>query len=1157
MRELTPGTSPPDDESDAVTRIASIESAFESDISSLSGDSGARDSVAVMSFDNHGIHGRQAERQLLENAFERLQPGAPSEVVVIRGDGGTGKSFLVESLRAKVTDQEDYFALGKFDQVDKAVPYSAICEAFSDLCDLILQDRELEADAGEDGEFDLQLHQNSLLDKVGRDAASVLIRFVNNFAPLVGIDSLTESGQKSWDEAVPRFKTSCMQFLRAVASDERKVCFVLDDLQHADEASLEIIEALIADGNSKNILMICTYQDNDRVRAVFTEHTKGSLLRISTIELQNLDCTATNQLLSVMLDKDEAVTRRLSEVVMAKTHGNVSSVASTASVEYIFHCRVGGGKLVSHENTHNLCLQPYFVKNYLNLLRSEGYLQCVKGMWTWDIGAIASGTSISDNVVDMVESKIKKLHPHVQTVLQIASCLGFQFPRDVLDQYALENLACGDMAYMHQIQEYLTKCLMLATKAGLIEPIGNGKKFKFSHSRVRQRLAELIPTDVEERQIFHESIGNVIWSLSGNGKREWYVLAAAEQLKETGKVEDPDEKMHKQSISLKAAKIARARCAFGPAAEFFEAALALMDEKDWNEQYRTMLTIHCLAAEMNMAAGRFNACQKHADIVFQNAKTSFDKMPAYFVLTQSLGAQCRIDDSFKIGTKGLAVLGEKIPRKPKLGQVLYNLIHTRRLIKGWTDGDLLGMHHLKSREKLAAMRLLSSILTLALFADELTLVAIVSMRMIQISLRHGLSTMTPISLVCWGMFSNQKEAYRFGNLALKMARQMNESSALPMTIAFVHGFTMHREGKLRDALSDLDEGYKIGIGEAQVFPGAVCRTFSLSISLLTGAPLCETERGARSLCSTLREMNQNMNLGNALTLWQVTLNLLGDSQNDNPTVLTGRAMNDNESLVSTAELKKTPFVQFSIYAWTAFLAVYFGNWQRANEFLEKLKPAEKTFPDHFMFYVVKLFEGLASYENFRRSGKRHFLVSGRRKVKLLKALSSSGAKTCKPFYKFLYAEEKATKGNMTVASVAYDKAIEALQGAELLPFEALACERAGTFMFREKMTLLTKRYLARSLQLYKTWGARTKTSRLGRLLQDIPISTRIGMSVLPTVGGARTIPSDANFLAFESHRFGKVASRTETSLSPDFDDNFAEGTMGFQVTPLNNPVDSK
>jgi hypothetical protein len=42
--------------------------------------------------------------------------------------------------------------------------------------------------------------------------------------------------------------------------------------------------------------------------------------------------------------------------------------------------------------------------------------------------------------------------------------------------------------------------------------------------------------------MFHESIGNVIWSLSGDGKREWYVLAAAEQLKEAGKVEDADEK---------------------------------------------------------------------------------------------------------------------------------------------------------------------------------------------------------------------------------------------------------------------------------------------------------------------------------------------------------------------------------------------------------------------------------------------------------------------------------------------------------------------------------------------------------------------------------------------------------------------------------------
>ena len=327
MRELTPDACPLDDDSDAVTKIASIESAFESDISSLSGDSGARHDVVAMSFNNHGIHGRQTERQLLEDAFDRIQGGAPSELVVIRGDGGTGKSFLAESMRAKVTNQEGFFAAGKFDQFNRSVPYSAISEAFSDLCDLVIQDREFEADSCEEGEFDLEFHQNSFLDKVGRDAASVLVRFVNNFAPLVGIDSLTEVGEHSWDMAVPKFKMACMQFLHAIATDERKICFVLDNLHHADDPSLEIVKTLIADLTSTNLLIICTYQDNDRLRRVFTEHVEGSHLRISTIALQNLDCTATNQLLSAMLEKDEAVTRRLSEVVLAKTHGNVSYVA--------------------------------------------------------------------------------------------------------------------------------------------------------------------------------------------------------------------------------------------------------------------------------------------------------------------------------------------------------------------------------------------------------------------------------------------------------------------------------------------------------------------------------------------------------------------------------------------------------------------------------------------------------------------------------------------------------------------------------------------------------------------------------------------------------------------------------------------------------------
>jgi predicted ATPase len=129
--------------------------------------------------------------------------------------------------------------------------------------------------------------------------------------------------------------------------------------------------------------------------------------------------------------------------------------------------------------------QPYFVKKYLNLLRSEGYLRYIKNEWTWDIAAISTGTNISDNVAEIMERKIQMLHPNVQSMLEIASCLGFQFPRDILNRFAVENLVDGDMTYEVEVRDHLTKCLKVAIKEGLVEPTRSVNKYTFSHFRVQ------------------------------------------------------------------------------------------------------------------------------------------------------------------------------------------------------------------------------------------------------------------------------------------------------------------------------------------------------------------------------------------------------------------------------------------------------------------------------------------------------------------------------------------------------------------------------------------------------------------------------------------------------------------------------------------------
>jgi predicted ATPase len=751
------------------------------------------------------------------------------------------------------------------------------------------------------------------------------------------------------------------------------------------------------------------------------------------------------------------------------------------------------------------------------LLREEGYLHYINNSWNWDVREIISRTSISDNVVKIAETKLHTLAKPVQFLLKIASCLGFRFPKDVLEHFMIDNFSSGDVRYATQVREHLECCLKIAVKEGLIEPAKNESKFKFTHKRLLQAIRGLDVSGLEESSMFQMSLGSTIWQLSHDGKREWYVLSAAEQLNKcTVNRTDDDEKEFIQNINIKASKIARSRCAFGPAAEFLEAALLFMNKEAWEVKYDAILTIHCMAAEMNMAAGRFDQCKAHIMTVISNARSSFDKMPAYFICMQSLGAQSKISDAIDMGRKGLLSLGENTPLKPKAVNILYDLIRTRQLIKGFTDEGILGMQSMKSKEKLAAMRLLSGVLIYAILAEEPELVAFAAMRMTRISLNGGISRVTPLCLAAWTVFGNQKESQRFTSLSIQLANKMEDKAAVPLTYVLAHSSALHNASKIKDSLTSLDEGFKRGVNEAQIFPAALCRSLYLSISLFSGCRLQDTEREARTLCKILRERNERFTILYASSLWQVSLNLLGDPKNENPTTLSGTAMSDMDDF--SDESKASSSVFMSIYVWEAFLSLIFGDLNCDVVFLEKLRTSEKSFRSHFIFYFMKLYEGLAYFENFRKTKKRNFLLKGRKALKVMRGLTHEGGLTSIAFAELLEAEDTATRGNMTHTSQAYEKAIDAFQRADLIPFEAFACERVGALMSHERMILLAQTYLERSMLLYKNWGAKTKLIRL----QQIMPNTQHKKSFQETAVGAKTIPSDAN--AMWSRQMCKLGS---------------------------------
>ena len=89
------------------------------------------------------LYGRRNEVETLLAAFDRVVKGGVSELVLVSGYAGIGKTSVVNELQPRAL-----FASGKFDQYKRDVPYSTLAQAFQSLVRPLLAKSDVELGAG-------------------------------------------------------------------------------------------------------------------------------------------------------------------------------------------------------------------------------------------------------------------------------------------------------------------------------------------------------------------------------------------------------------------------------------------------------------------------------------------------------------------------------------------------------------------------------------------------------------------------------------------------------------------------------------------------------------------------------------------------------------------------------------------------------------------------------------------------------------------------------------------------------------------------------------------------------------------------------------------------------------------------------------------------
>ena len=715
----------------------------------------------TLCFPSDKIYGRSEQLSNLLDAYIRVESGATRtcEAVFLSGYSGTGKSAIVQSaLHALIHRGRSTFMEGKFDELRQIQPLAAIASAFNGYCDTLL--------CGDVRRLDEISRE--LKEAVGSDFR-VLTELIPNLGRIIGEEnamrrtksatSLASSFQSSASgisvsvplvggkETQIRLGYFFRRFLRAISRPSHPVILYLDDLQWADEMSLDLIEKLITDPNASSFLFLGCYRNNEVTSYHSLTKMVQSIVRqginVTSLLVDNMDVATVNELIADTLRLSPYQTRPLSEAVHSKTSGNA-----------------------------------LFVKAFLQSLNDEGllYYSASSRRFEWDVSSILS-KDIADNVVELVMSKMLQLDSDTLMWLKMAACLGCQCEASI---FKLLDPATGGNDALHRLRTTVDE--------GLMSKVGTA--FRFSHDAIQHAAYALIPEN--ERQAFHLNVGRMLWRSAPDHQLDDILFVVADQLRRgSSLICDHKEKVEVARLYLAAGKKAINSSSFLSASIYLLQGASFLDENDWKDEYELCLDLFTSCGETNYATANFSGVGISLQPVVRHARSLEDKIRPYTILINSLGGEGKYSDAVEMGLQVLALLGETFPENIDKSHVAQDMSTTLTLLGSTTIEGILRMDELQDQQKHEANQILQ-LLCVHTLKWNTDLGALIIFRMLRISMQYGLSKIScfafsNISMMLCCTVGDIRRGYEYGKLALKLLERFNAREHLPRVYVTVYG----------------------------------------------------------------------------------------------------------------------------------------------------------------------------------------------------------------------------------------------------------------------------------------------------------------------------------------------------------------------------------
>jgi predicted ATPase/signal transduction histidine kinase len=969
------------------------------------------------------LYGRDGECAALRNAFERVaETGAP-ELVLVSGYAGVGKSSVVREL-LRFGARRGRFLTGKFEQYKRDIPYLTIGQAF----------RELALDILTESNSEIAAWRQRLAQALGA-SGKLIVDLVPELELIVGPQPPVP--ELPLTEAEARLRLVFHKLFAACAAVEHPLVMFIDDLQWVDTASLQLIANLMTDAETRHLLIIGAYRNNEvnashpLMRALDPVRRSGAQIR--DIVLQPLS--------------DEDVGRLVADTVHA-------SLAESAALARLVRDKTGGN--------------PFFAIQFLTTLHHKGSIwfdrQAMR--WRWNVEQIRA-EGYTDNIAELMRGRLDTLPSATRSALQVAACLG-----GTIDAATLAIALGHDPAPV--LQPAIDQDLLLESIHA------DRHTYRFPHDRVQEAAYALRPAP--ERARVHLELGRRLLASTPPEELVEKVFEIVSQLDHGIALASPQERERLAELHLIAGTRAQRSTAYASALHYLETGAALVEN---GKRAELVFALDLRRAECELLTGAREAAEQRLAALADRAMRVVDLAAVTTARIELYTTLGRSDRAVDAALAYLRRVGIAWPAHPTDDDVEREYERVWAQLGSRAIEELVDLPPMTDPDLRATMDVLSRGQSCALYTDE-KLHSLVICRLVSTSLEHGNSDGSCYGYGWFGAilptrFHNYAAGFRFGKLGFDLVetrgfRRWRASVYLDFAV-LITPWTRHVRAAVELAARAFDVAQETG---DLIFASYACACRP-TLLIAAGEPLASVQRVAEAGLAFARKAGFTLVIDVLIAQLQLIRTLRGMTSKlgsfDDDQFAEGRFEQHLESEPSVALAMCWYWIRMLQARWFA------------GDYAGALAAAAKARP---LLWIGSVFFDTAEYHFYAAlaCAAHHDAAPAGERQRLRDALTAHHAQLvvwaehCPENFAdraaLAGAELARLRGDVDEAGLLYEQAIHAAREHGFVHNEAIAYETAARFYRGRGLAAAADAHVREAHARYVRWGADAKARQLQR-----------------------------------------------------------------------------